>query len=111
MRSSLGETFPTGFRTGPEKLGVRIVVKNAGKSFPEEGAQQASEEGPTARKDVPFGAATLVRIVEPQVQPLACSEDYVGFSGRRLRALLWATLFALVRAVCVAAGPAFGTVR
>ena len=52
--ASLGEPFPTGFRTGPVKLGVVIVLKNAGKIFPEEGAQQASEEGSTARKEVPY---------------------------------------------------------
>ena len=57
------------------KLRVVIVLINARKIFPKAGAQQASEEGPTARKEVPYA---------PQVKPLACSEDYVGFNGRRL---------------------------
>ena len=52
--TSQGEASPTGFRTGPVKQGVEIGLKNTRKAFPEEGAQQTSEEGPTARKEVPY---------------------------------------------------------
>ena len=67
VRSSLGDAFPTGFRTGPEKLGVGIVLK-IGKAFPEKGTQQASEEGSTARKEVPMVLDCSVQLpYAPQV--------------------------------------------
>ena len=68
VRSSLGDPFPTGFRTEPEKLRVGIVFKKIEKPFPEKGTQQASEDGSTARKEVPMELDCSVQLpYAPQI--------------------------------------------